>query len=361
MKDSNNMKCIAGAVMLLGCIASGNAVAQDNSFQAPAKGNYNPSWYIAPSLNGMNPDDKFGTDHRGGGVGLRVGKPIAESWDIQFGTTYSRAHTGESSIRENTLGADALYLFSRGRIRPFLLIGGGAEYDKYDRPGSKGNRYSPYANAGLGVQYSFNNQWGMQADVRYAETFIRGNSLGFDRAHGSIATLAVTYAFDKPAAPAPVVRAAPAQAEPVVQPVVVVVQAAPATPVAPPRFERHTLSSTELFSFDSAELRSAQPKLDEISDVLTRDATITNVNIIGYTDRLGSEKYNQKLSQRRADAVKTYMTNKGIDGKRLTATGRGESNPVVECSEKGRSALIKCLEPNRRVEVEQIVIERRVP
>ncbi|WP_394781766.1 OmpA family protein, partial [Undibacterium sp.] len=74
----------------------------------------------------------------------------------------------------------------------------------------------------------------------------------------------------------------------------------------------------------------------------------------------GSDKYNMKLSQRRAEAVKAYLVGKGIAGSRLTSQGKGESNPVVECTDKNRSALIKCLEPNRRVEVEQITIERRV-
>ena len=54
------------------------------------------------------------------------------------------------------------------------------------------------------------------------------------------------------------------------------------------------------------------------------------------------------------------MTSKGIDASRLKAEGRGKANPIVTCTEKNRVALIKCLEPNRRVEIEQITIERRV-
>jgi OOP family OmpA-OmpF porin len=103
-----------------------------------------------------------------------------------------------------------------------------------------------------------------------------------------------------------------------------------------------------------------QPALDDIAAALTADPSITDVDITGYTDRLGSSTYNQKLSQRRADAVRDYLVSKGIDGKRLKAYGKGEANPVVECHNKKRSELIKCLEPNRRVEVEQITIERRV-
>lgn len=127
---------------------------------------------------------------------------------------------------------------------------------------------------------------------------------------------------------------------------------------APRAFERYTLSAQELFAFDHSDLRSAQPKLDEIAGALISNPQIANVRITGYTDRLGSDEYNKRLSQRRADAVKAYLVAKGVAGNRLVAIGRGEADPVVQCHQKQRTALIKCLEPNRRVEVEQITIER---
>jgi OOP family OmpA-OmpF porin len=67
-----------------------------------------------------------------------------------------------------------------------------------------------------------------------------------------------------------------------------------------------------------------QPKLDDIAAALQADPSITDVDITGYTDRLGSPKYNQKLSQRRADAVREYLVGKGVDGGRLKAYGKGE-------------------------------------
>jgi OOP family OmpA-OmpF porin len=126
----------------------------------------------------------------------------------------------------------------------------------------------------------------------------------------------------------------------------------------PQRLERFTISATELFTFDEATLKSPQPKLDEIADVLERNPQIDRVRITGYTDRLGAESYNLKLSQRRAEAVKRYLVERGVEAKRLAAVGKGEANPVVQCHDKKREDLIKCLEPNRRVEVEQITVAK---
>jgi outer membrane protein OmpA-like peptidoglycan-associated protein len=135
-------------------------------------------------------------------------------------------------------------------------------------------------------------------------------------------------------------------------------------PRAPPserraRLDRYTLSATELFEFDKATLKMPQPKLDEIAQAMRRDPQIDDVTITGYTDRIGSDAYNLKLSKQRAEAVKAYLVGKGIESRRLDAVGKGEADPVVQCNDKARAALIKCLEPNRRVEVEQITVEVR--
>jgi outer membrane protein OmpA-like peptidoglycan-associated protein len=138
--------------------------------------------------------------------------------------------------------------------------------------------------------------------------------------------------------------------------------AAPAPAVPAPRLERYTLSARELFEFDKAVLRLPQPKLDEIAEAMKRNPNIDNVTITGYTDRLGTEAYNLALSMRRANAVKSYLVGKGVAASRLRAVGKGEANPVADCpGTKATPELIRCLEPNRRVEVEQITVERTAP
>ena len=316
----------------------------------------NPSWYIMPSIGVSKPDDRFNGGHNAPGVGLRFGKQVSPSWDVQLGGTYSRDHGRTPRYEQGTLGVDGLYMLSRGAVRPFVLVGAGAQRDRI----ASTNQTSPYISAGLGVQAAITERLFVQADVRRSAADLRGDTFAAKHSITDSANIGLAYYFDK--APQPVRQAQyippPAPVAQAPAPVPAPVPVAPPPPA--PQFERITLSATELFGFDSAELRAPQPKLDQLAATLNRVGGTETLNIVGYTDRLGAPAYNQKLSQRRAEAVKAYLVGKGVTANRLSAEGKGAANPVVECTNKKRAELIVCLEPNRRVEVEQIVIERRV-
>jgi len=126
-----------------------------------------------------------------------------------------------------------------------------------------------------------------------------------------------------------------------------------APPAPPPIIEQISLSSDVLFEFDKAQLRpDGQKKLDEVADRV-KGANVQQVNAIGHADRIGSDNYNQKLSEKRAEAVKDYLASKGI-GKDVRAEGRGENEPVTgdQCKGMTGEKLKACLQPDRRVDIE---------
>ena len=202
---------------------------------------------------------------------------------------------------------------------------------------------------GVGLQYAFTDSLAMRVEAeRYRINDAVGNKGDID-----LFSVGLVYKFGAKAAPAPV---APVVVEPIPAPVVVV---APTPPPAP-RFEKYTLSANELFAFDSAEVNLPQRKLAEIATALKGEGAPRQIVIVGYTDRLGSDEYNRKLSERRALAVKNYMISEGIEAERLQEVGRGEADPIVVCTDKNKAALIDCLKPNRRVEIDQVIIVREV-
>lgn len=100
-----------------------------------------------------------------------------------------------------------------------------------------------------------------------------------------------------------------------------------------------------LFTFDSSELRpEARENLNKLTEILNRD-TNTNLLIVGHTDWIGSETYNQGLSMRRALSAANYIISQGISRDRIDTEGRGEYEPIADNeTEEGRQL-------NRRVEV----------
>ena len=142
-----------------------------------------------------------------------------------------------------------------------------------------------------------------------------------------------------PAAPAP---AAPKGAAPAPAPA----PAAAAAPVA--TTEKVTFAADAFFDFDKHVLKPAgKAKLD---DLVGKMGGINLVVIIavGHTDSVGSDKYNQKLSVKRSEAVKAYLVSKGVEKNRVYTEGKGEKQPVADNkTSEGRAK-------NRRVEIEVV-------
>jgi OOP family OmpA-OmpF porin len=90
------------------------------------------------------------------------------------------------------------------------------------------------------------------------------------------------------------------------------------------------------FDYDKATIRpDAAAVLDEAAQLL-RDNPDVTVRIVGHTDSIGSDSYNQALSERRAQSVKAYLVSKGIAASRLSTEGRGESEPIADNMRNGR-------------------------
>ena len=130
-----------------------------------------------------------------------------------------------------------------------------------------------------------------------------------------------------------------------------------AAPAPKPAGEKITVAADALFDFNKAVLRpEGKAKLDELVSK-AKAIKLEVILAVGHTDRLGGDAYNQKLSEKRAAAVKEYLVAKGIEANRVYTEGKGEKQPVTGDKCKGNAktkALIDCLQPDRRVDIEVI-------
>jgi OmpA-OmpF porin, OOP family len=143
-------------------------------------------------------------------------------------------------------------------------------------------------------------------------------------------------------------QCSPARPEPV----------AAATPVASVP-QKITLRADALFRFDggdeAAMLPAGKSQLDAVATGLRQVRNIRELNIAGYTDLLGSGAHNQNLSLRRAQTVKQYLSARGV-ALPITVQGRGDADQLVSCKQTKHDELVRCLAPNRRVEIEFVSV-----
>ena len=134
-----------------------------------------------------------------------------------------------------------------------------------------------------------------------------------------------------------------------------------AAPAAAPKAaafgEKVTIAADALFDFNKATLRpEGKAKLDELA-AKAKAVKLEVVLAVGHTDRIGSDAYNQKLSEKRAASVKDYLVAKGIPANRVYTEGKGSKQPVTkpdQCKGAKSAKVISCLQPDRRVDIEII-------
>lgn len=123
---------------------------------------------------------------------------------------------------------------------------------------------------------------------------------------------------------------------------------APAPKPAVPKSEKVTYAADTFFDFDKYALKpEGKAKLDDLIGKMA-GMNLEVIIAVGHTDWIGTEQYNQKLSERRANAVKEYLVSKGVEKNRVYTEGKGELQPIA--SNKTAEGRAK----NRRVEIEMV-------
>ncbi|MHB8447369.1 MAG: OmpA family protein [Rudaea sp.] len=329
------------------------------------------SWYLAPRI-GVNAPDSSRTTQTSLFTGIGAGMWVNPNLAVDFEYGINNAQFKDSSPRAGhqweSVQLDIAARWFFGEIgsgwRPYLMGGVGAlrhkAYSGYllkNDSFSNAGGWDPMVTAGVGIQYNLSDRLAFRGEV--AARYDRDNnslnsslsdSYGFKRHTGftdGIATVGLTYSFGG-SAPAPAPRH----------------EAAAPPPAAPPAREEATPPPAVAIDLRGVEFKFDHPRvgeklvpslkaptsesvqiLDEAVDTLKRYPNV-HVSVDGYTDSIGSEAYNQKLSERRAKGVYDYLTAHGIDAARMDGPkGFGKSNPIdTNKTAAGRQR-------NRRVEL----------
>ncbi|MGH8854365.1 MAG: OmpA family protein [Telluria sp.] len=381
MKTSHTL----AALIALACATMTGAHAQDSMPAAPADSAFvnpdwaNSAWYAGAGVGRTRakiynndlarrmsaaglPLSRYDVDNKDVGYKVFVGKQLSRYFAVEFGyfdlgeysfaanTTANRVLRGETDYRGVNLDlVGQLPLTER-----FSLLGrAGVQYAKArtdftgnilnavtnPNPPNEGRRH---AKLGVGAEYKLTEALALRAEVeRYRVTDGVQNN-------GDIhmASLSLAYKFGRPAKAAWVAPAAPVVAAPV--PEAPRVEPTPPAPEPVPTAEKVSIAAEALFDFDKSIVKpEGKAALDEFMAKL--EGMNTEVMIaVGHTDSVGTDAYNNKLSLRRADAVKAYMVSKGLDPARLYTEGKGETQPVADnTTAEGRAK-------NRRVTIEVV-------
>lgn len=261
--------------------------------------------------------------------------------DVSLGLSYGEYHDltsdeagagGHKDIKGNLTSLDAVYHFGQPGVGLRPYVSAGVAHQSIGQAARSGRDHSTFANVGTGVKYYVTENLFAKAsvdgmyniDANEAE-WMAGVGVGFNFGGGAQQVAAVE--------PTP---------EPVLEP-------APA-PVAEPEVAAPEVVRVELdvkFDFDKARVREeSYAEIKNLADFMQQYPQTTTV-VAGHTDSVGTDQYNQRLSERRADAVRDVLVEQyGLENDRVSTVGYGESRPVADNStDAGRQI-------NRRVEAE---------
>jgi len=215
---------------------------------------------------------------------------------------------------------------------------------------------------GGGLQYEVNRSFLVRAE---AERYRIDDAVG-NKGDVNVVSVSAIFPFGRSpvttrAAPVAAYVPPPAALPPAPAPVIAAAPPPPAPPppvaVVAPEPRRVSFSAASLFGFDQSSIKpEGKAALDNFATE-TRGTRFDVITVQGHTDRLGPSAYNDRLSQQRADAVRGYLVGVGgLDAAKVTAVGKGETEPVTTASScngnKPSQELIACLQPDRRVDVE---------
>ncbi len=370
-KKFASMTAVAAAAFLMSSAAS----AQDSQFVNPEWAN--SAWYIGAAIGqtkaNINRGDtirslqtgaavvsQYTSDEKDTGYKLMVGKQLNRFFSVEA----SYADLGDATFmtQSNIGSAGADLNYKSVNLDLITQVPFTERFSAYTRLGvayamadtlhtgtrnvnnnvREGKEKGVAPHVGLGLEYKFTEALAMRAE--YERTRLDDGIR--NKANVDLMSLGLVYKLGRPAA-APVVYTPP-PAEVVAEPAPAPAPMPAPAPAPVPTSEKVSFAAEALFDFDKSVVKSeGKAALDDLLNKLQGMNTEVMVTV-GHTDSVGSDQYNQKLSMRRAEAVKAYIVSKGVDASRVYTEGKGESQPIADNkTAEGRAK-------NRRVTVEVV-------